>query len=93
MTALTVYYSTILGSEVDTSWEFDLDHLYDGHQRAEQGPLLAPFLDEEAWSAVRAMCADSAPGPDGVGPGFYASSGRSMMNRLTYNASTARSSC
>lgn len=72
VTALTTYYSTIIGGEVDISWEFDLHHLYNGHQRAEQGPLLVPFTDEEARSAARAMCADSAPGPDGVGPGFYA---------------------
>lgn len=54
------------------SWNFDLDRLYNGHAHASAAPLIAPFTAKEADQAIVAMNKDSAPGPDGVGPGFYA---------------------
>jgi len=57
---------------VATTWGFDINRIYDGRERVEHGPLLAPFTEAEARCAVHAMCAYSAPGPDGVGPGLYA---------------------
>ena len=54
-----------------TTWSYDLDQLYAGAQRANPTPLIAPFSEQEAFKAVRAMSVDSAPGPDGIGPGFY----------------------
>lgn len=35
-------------------------------------PLTTPFTESEARSVVTTMSPDSAPGPDGVGPGLYA---------------------
>jgi len=72
VTTLTAYYSDILGGEVATTWGFDINQIYDGREHVDQGPLLAPFTEVEARCAVRAMCAYSAPGPNGVGPGLYA---------------------
>ncbi|CAN6353500.1 unnamed protein product [Urochloa humidicola] len=70
--ALTAYYSTILGRADDTDWGFDVHHLYSHSTRADAVALVAPFTAAEAHAAVNAMNAFSAPGPDGVGPGFYA---------------------
>lgn len=70
--ALTAYYSGILGGEATTRWDYDLDRLYIDCARAEAEPLIAPFTEWEARAVVRAMAADSALGPDGFGPGFYA---------------------
>jgi hypothetical protein len=38
----------------------------------DHAPLLALFSEEEARCVARAMSPDSALGPDGIGPGFYA---------------------
>jgi hypothetical protein len=57
---------------VATTWGFDINHIYHGRERVDQGPLPAPFTEVEAKCAIRAMCAYNAPGPDGVGPGLYA---------------------
>ena len=35
------------------------------------GEAVAPFTENDALRALRAMSSDSAPGPDGVGSGFY----------------------
>ena len=48
VTALTAYYSDILGAEVATARGFDINHIYDGRERVEQGPLLLPFTEVEA---------------------------------------------
>jgi hypothetical protein len=72
VTALTAYYTDILGGESVASWNFDLDRLYSSHERVDVAPLIAPFKADEAHQAVHAMCADNAPGPDGVSPGFCA---------------------
>lgn len=71
MSAITAHYTSILGCSDDTTWAFDLAQLYDGMPKADGGALIAPFDAVETWRAVRAMKADSAPGPDGIGPGFY----------------------
>lgn len=67
--ALTAYYTTILGGEVATRGTFDVDALYNDAARVE-GVLTAPFKELEARTAVRTMASDSAPGPDGISPGF-----------------------
>ena len=71
MATLTAYYTNILGGEVDTTWSYDLDQLYAGAQSADPMPLIAPFSEQEALRAVRAMAVDNAPDPDGIGPRFY----------------------
>jgi hypothetical protein len=71
MTALTAYYSDILGSEVATTWGININHIYDGRERVDQGPLPAPITGVEARCAIRAMCTYNMPGPDGVGLGLY----------------------
>lgn len=69
--ALTTYYTRILGGETPTSWSFDVDELYENTPKAVAEQLVAPFTEVEAKRAVRAMEPESAPRPDGVGPGFY----------------------
>jgi len=66
------YYTGILGSVVTTSWGFDLQALYSGVEQTEDDPLIAPFTEGEAKKAVRGMNAVSEPGPDELGPSFYA---------------------
>ncbi|CAO2147693.1 unnamed protein product [Urochloa humidicola] len=68
---LTDYYARLLGRADDVAWSFDLETLYRGAASADQAALVSPFTAAEALSAVSAMNASSAPGPDGVGPGFY----------------------
>lgn len=70
--ALTACYTTILGGEVATTWSFNIEPLYEGAPRADLVPLVAPFTEQEACTAVRAMSLDSTPRPNGIGPGFYA---------------------
>lgn len=71
MTAVTAHYSGILGCKDNTTWAFNLDAIYGGRQRADAKALTTAFMEEEAWQVVRHISADSAPGLDGVGPGFY----------------------
>ena len=71
MVALTAYYTIILGSEVATTWSYDLEQLYTSAQRAEPAPFIALFSEQEALRAVRAVAVDNAPDPDGIGPRFY----------------------
>jgi len=70
--ALTDYYTTILGRVTVRSWGFDLQVLYSHADQAEEAPLIAPFSEGEAKQAIRNMNSASAPGPDGLGPSFYA---------------------
>lgn len=70
--ALTEYYRSALGTAPSTHWPFDVEALYRDRPQA-SAALVAPFSADEAWRAVRAMNAGSAPGPDGFGPSFYKS--------------------
>lgn len=67
------FYSRLLGSSLQPSWEFDLQHLYSDEGR--DSNLLAaqglPFSQEEILLALQAMNSNSAPGPDGFSPSFY----------------------
>ena len=82
MAMLTAYYTSILGGEVATTWSYDLDQLYVGAQRADLTPLIAPFLEQEALRVVRATSVDSAPGPDGIGPGFYSAASETVKGDI-----------
>lgn len=82
VTTPTAYYTDILGGEVDTQRHFDIDELYNGAEREDPTPLLAPFSEAEAKRAVCAMSADSAPGPDGVGPSFYSAAWHTVKPAL-----------
>ena len=67
------YYTGILGSVVTTSWGSTYrPALYSGVEQTEDDPLIAPFTEGEAKKAVRGMNAVSEPGPDELGPSFYA---------------------
>ena len=68
---LTAYYTDILGDEVVTMWPLDLDSLYSGTEQADSEPLVAPFTEREALTAIHAMAMDSALGSDGMGLAFY----------------------
>jgi hypothetical protein len=80
MAALTAHYTNILGGEAPVTWSFDVAELYRGAQRVDPVSLVAPFNAQEALAAVQAMAADSAPGPDGVGLGFYAAAWDSVKD-------------
>ena len=54
------------------TWGFDLRLLYKEAKLEEGDPLIAPFTEQEARQTVCGMNAASAPGPDGLGPSFYA---------------------
>jgi hypothetical protein len=59
VTAITTYYTSILGHSNDTMWAFDLARLYDGRLRTDEEALIAPFDATEAWQAIRTMKPDS----------------------------------
>ena len=80
--ALTAYYTSILGTETATSWPVSINALYEGVAGVDPAPLVAPFSEKEAHAAVRAMAADSAPGPDGIGPGFYKATWPSVRGQV-----------
>lgn len=69
--SMTGYYNTILGIADHTSWNFDVAALYSGAPNEDLTDLVAPFSEAEAFSAVKAMNINSAPGPDGFGPAWY----------------------
>lgn len=54
-----------------TTTTFDIDALYSSSLPVSADPLIAPFTEQEARTAVRAMNGNSSPGPDGFGLGFY----------------------
>ena len=68
---LTLNYTKLLGTADPTTWDFDVVRLYASRQKAQVQPLIAPFSKAEALHAVNSMNANSAHGPDGLGPGFY----------------------
>lgn len=55
VTAITMYYTSILGHSNDTTWAFDLARLYEGRLRTDEKALIAPFDATEAWQAIRTM--------------------------------------
>ena len=71
MAALMAHYTRLLGETNDASWSFDIGQIYASRPAALGPPLIAPFTEEEAKTVVAAMNPNSAPGPDGLGPGFY----------------------
>lgn len=64
------YYSAILWSTSNPEWHFDLAALY-SHRIWNCDSLIALFTQTEILLAIRQMDRNSAPGPDGFGPGFY----------------------
>jgi hypothetical protein len=48
--------------------------LYSGNMVMDPEMLMAPFTQDEAFAAVKAMNRNSSPGPDGFGPSFYKAS-------------------
>lgn len=69
--ALFSYYNGLLGRCTDAAWDFDIDDLYSGCPTVDGAALVGPFSAHEIERAVRSMDRSSAPGPDGLGPGFY----------------------
>jgi len=70
--ALTAYFSSILGTSTATTWGFDMNIIYNDSPVVDLAHLAAPFTCLEAKHAIQQMNWNSAPGPDGFGPGFYA---------------------
>jgi hypothetical protein len=81
-TALTSHYTRAMGDPGDADWLFDISALYGACMGADAEPLVAPFTTQEAFAAVRAMNAASAPGPDGFGPSFYKAAWDTVVSRL-----------
>ena len=69
--ALTAHFTKLLGEPDSISWGFDVGNLYCQRQHVQAQPLVAPFTASEAFQAVSSMNSNSAPGPDGLGLGFY----------------------
>uniref|UniRef100_A0A0E0D6M1 Uncharacterized protein n=1 Tax=Oryza meridionalis TaxID=40149 RepID=A0A0E0D6M1_9ORYZ len=63
------YYKSILGVSSYSEWRFDLYNLYQpAAWNCQQ--LVAPFTQTEILLAIRQMDRNSAPSPDGFGPGL-----------------------
>jgi hypothetical protein len=69
--ALHSFYSNLLGRARPTSWGFDLAQLYHDAPAVRGLALAAPFDEKEVKAAIDGMDRASAPGPNGLGPGFY----------------------
>jgi len=80
--ALTSHFQQTLGSPGDASWSFNVEDLYADCPRVSEMALIAPFCSSEALTAVRAMNAHSAPGPDGFGPSFYKAAWNTVQPQL-----------
>jgi hypothetical protein len=66
---LTTYYSSLMGSAVDTSFDFDLEAMYSPMPAL--ADLECPFSLDEIRSALLTMRTDASPGPDRFSPGFF----------------------
>jgi hypothetical protein len=80
--AMTDYYSIIHGVADETRWNFDVAALYNKSATHDLDDLLASFTEAEALQAVKSMNINSAPGPDGVGPAWYATVGASIKSDI-----------
>lgn len=65
------HFQEILGTEVERGCSLDLGAL--GTPTAELSQLDASFTEEEMWSAMKALPAEKAPGPDDFTAEFYKS--------------------
>lgn len=70
-TTMFSYYNSIFGASTETSWSFDLHTIYHGCAMANADELVQPFSEQEIFQAIKHMDKNSAPGPDGFGPGFF----------------------
>lgn len=68
--ALTAHFRNIIGTAGTSVWQFDCSALYQDQLTATEC-LTAPFTEQEAKEAIKAMNRNNAPGPDGFGAGFY----------------------
>ena len=80
--ALAAYFSKLLGTPDVTSWQFRLEDIYRGVAAPDLAGLAAPFTVHEAKAAVQQMNRNSAPGPDGFGPGFYSAAWETVMDKV-----------
>ncbi|EEE68033.1 hypothetical protein OsJ_26024 [Oryza sativa Japonica Group] len=64
------YYQSILGVSSNSHWDFDLSDLYQDLSWG-QDQLITQFTQAEILTAIWQMDRNSAPGPNGFGPGFY----------------------
>lgn len=64
-------FASILGDSSSTNWSFSLNDLYRDDLGWDPNPLIVPFSEAETYTALRQMDRNSAPDPDGFGPGFY----------------------
>jgi hypothetical protein len=71
VSALTEYYTMLLGRGSPGRWHFDVHDIYSSMPTADAQLLVAPFTASEALQVVRSMNINSAPGPDGFGPAWY----------------------
>lgn len=65
------FYSGLLGLARATEWRFSLEALYVGAPLVDATKLEAPFCMSEVAAPVAGLYHSSAPGSDGLGPGFY----------------------
>ncbi|WVZ61783.1 hypothetical protein U9M48_011600 [Paspalum notatum var. saurae] len=77
--AVTNYYRGLMGVRDELVWHFSLRELYPAQVDHD---LDAMFLDEEVAAAVKGMNKNSAPGPDGFGPSFYAAAWSAVKTQV-----------
>jgi len=80
--ALTAYFSSILGTLSTTHWQFSMEDIYREAVTPDLSKLTAPFTVSEAKAAVQQMNRNSAPGPDGFGPGFYSAAWDTVVDKV-----------
>lgn len=78
--ALTNYFKSIIGQRGNSTWSFDVSNLF--LHCPSPASLSAPFTEQEVLQALRSMNRDSAPGPNGFGPGFYRAAWSTIKTRV-----------
>jgi len=80
--ALTAYFTSILGTPTATHWQFSLTEIYRDTPTPDLSELAAPITVVEAKNAVQHMSRNSAPGPDGFGPGFFSAAWDTVSGKV-----------
>lgn len=79
---LSEFYTALLGTSTQTTWNFDLDALYPNLRSLSS--LDEPFTEEEIKNVLWHMRADSSPGPDGFRPAFFKSFWPTVKEDIMY---------
>jgi hypothetical protein len=81
--ALTAYFTSILGTPTATHWQFSLTEISTGillHLTCRNLQRLSLWFKQK--NAVQHMNRNSAPGPDGFGPGFFSAAWDTVSGKV-----------